>query len=245
LVEGTSEPWGPADLATARLIGDTVTDVVIQFRSVRSLIAEDQLDQVRRQLQQAGNPVVITDPDGVILQINSAFDALLPPRTKRPASVSDLLSLFSGPDDAVLALEALVKSRRAWRGEVIMDGKQTPLLVRADPVFAPQARMLGFVLMFTDLTGRKAAETARKRFQQGVIEQHRPVMGRLDSKSDLVFRNLLSTMVENAQLAALEIADGVDPAQMPEMLEAIRQSVARTAEMLGYLIWHSSRGEKG
>jgi chemotaxis family two-component system sensor kinase Cph1 len=246
LVEGTSEPWGPADLATARLIGDTVTDVVIQFRSVRSLIAEDQLDQVRTQLQQSENPVVTTDADGVILQINSAFDALLPPRTRRPASIADLVNLFSGPDDAVLALREVVKTRRGWRGEVTLNGSGNlpmPLLVRADPVFAPQGRMLGFVLMFTDLTERKAAEAARRRFQEGVIAQHRPVMGRLDSKADLVFRNLLSTMVENAQLAALEIADGVDPAQMPAMLEAIRVSVTRTAEMLGYLIWHASRGE--
>ena len=52
------------------------------------------------------------------------------------------------------------------------------------------------------------------------------------------------SIVENAQLAALEIADGVDPAEMPEMLEAIRVSVTRTAEMLGYLIWHASRGQK-
>jgi chemotaxis family two-component system sensor kinase Cph1 len=247
LVEGTAEHWGPADLATARLIGDTVTDVVIQFRSVRSLIAEDQLDQVRRQLQQSDNPVITTDPDGIILQINSAFDALLPPRTKRPSSIADLLALFSGPDDAVLALQDLVKGRRGWRGEVTLEGRgdtPMPLLVRADPVFAPHARMLGFVLMFTDLTERKAAEIARRRFQEGVIEQHRPVMGLLDSKADLVFRNLLSTIVENAQLAALEIADGVDPSQMPVMLEAIRMSVTRTAEVLGHLIWHASREDQ-
>ena len=247
LVEGTSEPWGPADLATARLIGDTVTDVVIQFRSVRSLIAEDQVDQVRRQVQQSGNPVVITDPDGLILQINSAFETLLPPYTKRPSSISELLTLFAGPEEAMLPLRELVKTRRAWRGEVELEGRgdtPMPFLVRADPVFAPQARLLGFTLMFTDLTERRAAEVARRRFQEGVIQQHRPVIGRLDSKSDLVFRNLLSAVLENAQLAALEIADGVDPAQMPKMLEAIRQSVTRTSEMLGYLIWHSSSEDK-
>ena len=66
-------------------------------------------------------------------------------------------------------------------------------------------------------------------------------MGRLDSRADLMFRNLLSAVVENAQLAALEIADGVDPAQMPGMLEAIQASVSRTAEKLAYLIWHASR----
>ncbi len=59
------------------------------------------------------------------------------------------------------------------------------------------------------------------------MKQRRPMSGLLDSKADLMFRNLLSTIVENAQLAALEIADGVDPADMPEMLETVRASVAR------------------
>jgi light-regulated signal transduction histidine kinase (bacteriophytochrome) len=35
LVEGTSEPWTPADLAAARLIGQAVSDIVLQFRAVR------------------------------------------------------------------------------------------------------------------------------------------------------------------------------------------------------------------
>jgi len=247
VVEGTADAWNDADLAAARLIGDTVTDVVIQFRSVRMLIAEDQLDQVRRQVQQAEPPVVIADADGQILQINSSFAALLPPRVKRPASLSDLWSLFAEPDDARQTPRELVKTGRAWRGEVRMEGPGgdvTPLLVRADPVFARHNRSLGFVLIFTDLTERKAAEIARRRFQEAVIEERRPVSGLLDSRSDLVFRNLLSMIVENAQLAALEIADGVDPALMPGKLETVRASVARTAEMLGYLVWHASRDDK-
>ncbi len=247
LVEGTAEPWTDADRAAGRLIGETVTDVVVQFRSVRMLIAEDQIDQVRCQVQRAGPPVVIADADGQILQINSSFAALLPPKTKRPGSVGDLRALFSGPEDAKQALYDVIKTRRAWRGEVWLDNPGhpvRPLLVRSDPVFAAHDRLLGFVLSFTDLTERKAAETARKRFQEAVIEERRPASGLLDSKADLMFRTLLTTIVENAQLAALEIADGVDPARMPEMLEAIRASVARTAEMLGYLVWHASRGEK-
>ena len=53
LVEGTADPWGPADLAAARLIGDTVSGRGYR-NSARygSLIAEDQLDQVRRQVEQ-------------------------------------------------------------------------------------------------------------------------------------------------------------------------------------------------
>jgi hypothetical protein len=104
--------------------------------------------------------------------------------------------------------------------------------------------MLGFVLLFTDLTERKAAEAARRRFQEGVIDQRPDLSAQLDSKADLMFRNVLSTIVENAQMAALEIADHVDPARMPVMLEALRASVARTAEVLRYLVWHTTRWAK-
>ena len=247
LVEGTADPWSPADLAGARLIGDTISDVIVQFRSVRMLIAEDQLDQVRRQVQQSGQPVVIADPEGRILHVNAAFGALLPWVAGWPETIDDLLQHIAGPEEATRALCDLVNSRKSWRGEVQVVGpgnEITPLLIRFDPVFAAQDRVLGFVLLFTDLTERKVAETARRQFQESVIQQRRPMAGMLDSKADLVFRNLLSTVVENAQLAALEIADGVDPSRMPEMLEAVRASVARTAEMLGYLVWHATRGER-
>ena len=48
-------------------------------------------------------------------------------------------------------------------------------------------------------------------------------------------------MVENAQLAALEITDGIDNARMLQMLESVRNSVDRAAEVLDHLIWHATR----
>jgi two-component system, chemotaxis family, sensor kinase Cph1 len=248
VVEGTADPWSDADLAAARLVGDTVSDVIIQFRSVRVLLAEDQLSQVRQQVERSHQPVIIADAAGNILKLNAAVAALLPNTTTQPRSVADLLRLFANSDEIERHLDDLVVNRRAWRGEVLVAGAggiMTPLLVRADPVFTALDRTVGFVLLFTDLTERKAAEASRRGFQESVIKQ-RPVMsGKLDSKADLLFRNVLSTIVENAQLAALEIADRVDPAHMPQMLEALRASVARTAEVLRYLVWHATRRAKG
>lgn len=247
VVEGRSDPWTPKDLATARMVGDTVSDVVLQFRSVRMLIAEDQLSQIRRQVGNSPQAVVICDAQGNIDLRNDAFDALLPGvRGAAPRRIDQLLPFFADPTEIGRRLRDVLDNRRSWRGEArLADGMGAgrPLLVRADPVFSSPDRVLGYVFLFNDLAERKAAEAARRRFQQGIEEGSRSRAGRLDRKADLAFRAILSSVVENAQLAALEITDGVDVAHMPEQLESVRASVARTAEVLEALIRHSSRSD--
>lgn len=239
LVEGRSELWSPKDLATARLIGDSVSDVVIQFRSVRMLIAEDQLAQVRRQVAASEQPVVICDARGAIMLANEAFDQLLPAlRGARPRRVEELAPFFANPAEIRRRLNELLEANQSWSGEVrLADDEQAgrPMLVRADPVFSAPDRVLGYVVLFNDLAERKAADAARRRFQDVIAESHRSRAGWLDRHADLVFQGILASLVENAQLAALEIAEGVEVSRMPAMLESVRASVARTTEMLEML----------
>lgn len=244
LVEGTSEAWSTGELTAARLIGATIADVILQFRSLRMLIAEDQLERVRRQVGSADTPVIVADPDGVILLANESFDHLLAPGHPPIGTIRDLPRYFTETETVRGYLQQLIDSGRPWRGEAHLrdrDGDARPVLARADPVFSSPGRILGHILLFTDASERDAAARARKQFQDSIIERHKGFAVRLDSKSDLVFRNLLSTVVENAQLAALEITEGVDAARIPGMLESVRSSVSRTAEVLNILIWHSSR----
>ena len=211
------------------------------------LIAQDQLAHASQQVRLSEQAVIIADPEGRILLTNEALERLLRGTHPHLQWIEDLPSFFSEPSEVRRNLRDLISHRRPWRGEVGMKtslGDTRPLLVRADPVFSSPNRVLGFVILFTDLTERKAAEAARRRFQEGIIERHRVMSVRLDSKSDLVYRNLLSSVVGNAQLAALEITDGVDLARMPEMLESIRTSVTRTAELLEHLVWHASRASE-
>lgn len=239
LVEGCSEPWTPKDLATARLIGDSVADVVIQFRSVRMLIAEDQLAQVRRQVALSEQPVVICDARGVIALANDAFDRLVPAlRGARPRRMEDLAPFFANPGEIRRRLHDLLENRQSWSGEVRLaddEASGKPMLVRADPVFSSPERVLGFVFLFNDLGERKAADAARKRFQDVIAESHRTRAGWLDRHADMVFQAILASLVENAQLAALEIAEGVEVSRMPAMLESVRASIARTTEVLEML----------
>lgn len=243
LVERTSEPWTEADLTAARLIGDTVKDVILQFRSVGMLIAQDQLDRARQRVQASELPVVIADFAGRVLLTNDAFQRLLQPSELGPQLLADLPGLFSDPDEIRGRLRDLLERKLTWRGEAVLGTDPAiakPLLVRADPVFSAPGQASGFVLLFTDLTEQKAAQAARLRFQERIIDRNRLAVSRIDAKADLAFQSLLSSVVENAQLAALEISDGVDTARMPEMLESVRASVTRTERVLEHLIWQVS-----
>jgi hypothetical protein len=120
-------------------------------------------------------------------------------------------------------------------------GTAKPLTTRADPVFSSPERVLGFVLLFTDLSEQKTAEAARRIFQEDSIVRPRFTAGNLDSKDDLIHQNLLSRIVENAQLAALEITYGADTANMPGMLESVRASVNRSSQLLEHLVRYANR----
>ncbi len=242
VVEGTSEPWTAADLTAARLIGDTLSDVILQSRSVRMLIAHDQLAEVSRQVGSSGQPVIVADAQGAILLANDAFARLLPRPGRRPRHVDDLIPLFATQTEARERLDDLIHAHRTWRGEVQLGpaADARPMLVRADPIFSAPDHVLGFVLLFTDLAERKRAEAARRTFYEGILDGHRIAAGRLDRPADMLVQNVLASVVENAQLAALEITDSTDLASMAEILEGVRASVARAAEVFEHLVRHAS-----
>jgi light-regulated signal transduction histidine kinase (bacteriophytochrome) len=248
LVEGKCEPWTQADLTAARVISETIADVVLQFRSVQMLIARDQLENVTQQVRVSEIPVVIADPRGRILVSNQSFEGLIKTSHPHLEWIEDLAPLFANVDEARRRLRDLVNLRRTWRGEISIrstSGDNRAILVRGDPVFASPDRILGFVLLFTDIADRNAAEVAGRMFQEGLFEHPRRSGIQVDTESDLVYQKLLSSVVENAQLAGLEIVDGVDKEQTARMLESVRASVDRTAEVLDHLIRHTLRPGRG
>ena len=235
VVEGTSDPWAPTDIATARMIGASVADVITQFRAVQIIVAKDQLDQVSSRLKASEQWVILADSAGRLLESNSAFDKLVGARAGSLRRLADLAAHAAESDDLARPLEALQRSGRAVFADLRLragDGRLVPARLRGDAITAPGERVLGYVLIFTDLTERRAAESARRRFQESLVGSRRRISARLDTSADLKAQGLLSQVIENAQLAALEATDSADPATMRNLLDGIRSAVERSAEVL-------------
>ena len=247
-VEGTSDPWSKGDLQVARLVGGTLADMVLQFRSVRMLIAQDQLDTLSRQVRAATQPMIVAGPTGRLLIINAAFEALLDAGHSALRLIEDLPALFTEPLTLKRRFDELVSDDRAWRGDAALEnasGTPRPLTLRAEPVYASAERKLGYILTFEDAADHRAAEAARRHFHDGMVDRRLVAAGRLDAAGERDYREVLSAVIENAQLAALEITYGDDADGMPRQLDAVRASVTRTAELLEQLLWHAGGVDAG
>jgi light-regulated signal transduction histidine kinase (bacteriophytochrome)/heme oxygenase len=235
VVEGTSDPWAPTDIATAKLISAAVMDVVLQFRAIQLVIAKSQLDQVSRRIREAKQLVIVADAHGKILETNGSLATLLGERRQALRHLDDLADFFTDSDEFAARLRALRYESRSWRGEVVVkagDAAGLALSLRADPVAAPHDGALGFVLFLADLKGQREVQTERQRFQEGVVDSRRRLSSPVKTRVGLTVRNLLQQIVDNAQLAALEVTDAADPSRVRGLLEGIRESVKRSAEVL-------------
>ena len=221
----------------------SLADVILQFRSVRTLLAKHQLDQVSQHVRRSAQPTIIADANGHILLINESFDDLLRAGHRHLQMLDDLPRLFSDPNGMRQKLADLQDHGKDWRGEVkFRDARSVPMLARAETVVSKRERVLGFVLMFTDLSEQRTASAARRRFDEALVERNRSTRRRKESAQEDAYSRLLPAIVQNAELAALEIADGVDEAMLPDMLDSVESSLSRAAALIEHLSAHSLGG---
>ena len=180
----------------------------------------------------------MADAGGRIIQSNASLTDWLGVEPGALRRIDDLPRFFEDPEHARFRLEALIGESKPWRGEaaiVSRGGGSIPVLVRADPVFVAGDRVSGFVLLLADLTDSKVAHSARRRFQEDILRNQRQFLT-LAAGSDVAIQRLISSVIENAQLAALEITEGADVSEVPASLDAVGVSVARTVEVLEQLV---------
>ncbi len=239
VVEGTSINWSAVEIMAAKLIGESIEDLIYQFRAVSTLIVQDQFIQTCRDVQLAQQPILVANQMGEILLMNEAFEKLLNPESASLKHIEELRVLFHESDAENKVFFNLLKEKKKWRGEIKLniDSEQgNDFLLRADPVQGYAGKFIGFVLYFTNISERKIIESARKGFQENILERQHKITALRDTQSDPIYREIMSSVVVNARLAALEITDGSKLESVPEMLDKVEQSVNRTADLIERLI---------
>ncbi|MFO1191239.1 MAG: GAF domain-containing protein [Rhodoferax sp.] len=235
IVRGTALPWTGGEIALARAFGTSLVDIILQVNAVRLLIAEHQLGQTRAAVAHSREPVIIVDAGLHILFANDAFYLLAQrPRDARP-TLDGIASLFAEPALVHAMLDTLGQERRPWRGElgiVMADGRALHVGVRAEVVPARDGSVLGFFLIFDDLTQTLRAAAARRQLEQSLSDTKRNGLA-LDAQGGApgATDDVMSAVLANASIAAMDISDGGAGPSVASLLEEIDHSAQRAATL--------------
>ena len=233
IVRGTGLPWTSGEIALGRAFGASLIDIMVQIHAVRLLIAEHQLAHIRGMVGSSNEPVVIVDPRGRTLFANGAFTALR--RSSNDAAAEDptsaeLATLFDSPEPMRRVLQAVADERKPWRGEmalVLASGGTLPVAVRIELVAARDGSVLGYFVIFVDLTDSRRVAEARRHLEQS-LSQAIDDESRPDARiAGLGGGDLMGAILANASLAAMDIADSGSAPSVPPLLEEVEASTRR------------------
>jgi chemotaxis family two-component system sensor kinase Cph1 len=242
-VRDTSIPWTPRETSIAKAIGQSLSDIILQIRAVRVLLAEAQLTRMRASVIGAAEPIVIADEKGRVLLANDALARLLGGPFRSIESLHDLASHFEQPSKLMELFAKLRSERVPWRGELRLGrsatGTPVPVAVRADAIPDSHGGLFGCILVLTDLTARHAADVTRERLQRAAYaaqrHSHLEELGPLGPLSAEV-QALVAAVWANAGVAVSEIADSADTGAIAPLLqevEAATRQAARLSALLG------------
>lgn len=228
IVRGTALPWTSGEIALARAFGGSLVGIILQVNAVRLLIAEHQLAQTQVAVANSREPVVIVDAAQHVLFANDAFcDLALLPKGPRPA-LDELTRYFSQPGQAQAMLTTMAQERRPWRGELsLARGSQDSLVVgvRADLVPARDGSLIGFFLIFDDLSHSQRTAQARRQLEQSLSSAALGAVG-LDAAAGGP-DEVMAAVLANASIAAMDITDGNAEPSVAALLEEIDSSTQR------------------
>jgi two-component system, chemotaxis family, sensor kinase Cph1 len=236
MVRGTALPWSGSDIALARAFGTSLTDIILQVNAVRLLIAEHQLARMRAAVATAQQPVVIVDTARRVIFANDAFLKLTHRSRNDITRLSEIASLFNEPGELANMLNKLVDERHSWQGAQelhVGDDRILSVKVRAEVVPARDGSVLGFFLIFEDMTNDQRAAAARQRLEQSLYKAGlaRHEKGHNLGESD----ELIEAVLANASLAAMDIMDGSATPEIEALLDEIDNSTQRATTLFGRL----------
>jgi PAS domain S-box-containing protein len=192
---------------------------------------EAERDRLLRAIEQAGEIVIITDPDGTIRYVNPAFESVTG-YSRQEAVGCNPRMLKSGVQDQAFYNELwqTISSGRTWRGTMVnnrKDGKNYTEDATITPVADPGGRIVSYVGVNRDITAQRLLE---ERLRQA---QKMETVGQLAGGVAHDFNNMLQVIITYAEMSLGK----VDPEQpLHKYLMEIRRAAQRSAEITGQLL---------
>ena len=235
LLRETAVPWTMTEISGAKMVGASIRDLVHQIRAVRALIAHNQLETLVDQLKRSDIPGLIANAEGAILLANEALGSLLWRDNPATSHISQIARYFEESSLASHSISELVSHQQPWRGLTTLDSKS--VLVRADPVPSADGGALGYIVLLTEVNDSSAVDSIR--VPETILEGHASHENRVPETLKAEYESLTAAVLENAQLAAMEIKDGADIDRVRRMLRSVEDSVDRTTRLIGNLVAHA------
>jgi light-regulated signal transduction histidine kinase (bacteriophytochrome) len=234
LLKDTTVHWSATDLYAAGLIGNALSDIVQQFRSVQLLVAHKQLDKIIARAEESQVAAAIFDAEGQALLVNSSFRRQLWEGAPELAALPDLVRLFDERQRVQHGLTSLKDLAEPWRTQISLNGKA--MVVRADPIVSTPGTLLGYVVLLNDVSELVSEKRSKERLSGKLLNRYRRAPSGSGPVAVATYNRLLEAVFENAQLAAIEITDGTHSTRVPGMLKDIEESVSRSSSLLGSLV---------
>ena len=232
------------------------------------ILLHEQREWFERTLTSIGDAVIATDPQGRVTLMNAVAEALtgwteLEAQGRTVPEVFHIVNMdtrqvVENPAARVLR-EGIIVGLANHTLLIARDGTTRPIDDSGAPIYAPDGRMLGVVLVFRDVTARVQAEQVMQQAQaelerrveertaalhQAMVErqrleqeaqraQHFALLGQLAAGMSHEIRNPLAAVFLYVEVLAEELQDAAaNPAAVAETLAEIKTNLARLDDLV-------------
>jgi PAS domain S-box-containing protein len=193
--------------------------------------AEAERERLMAAIEQAGEVVIITNPDGIIQYVNPAFETVTG-YSREEAVGRNPRFLQSGEQDHAFYTELwhTISSGKSWQGTLVNKRKEGTLSTvdaTISPVSDAGGRIVSYVAAMRDITAQRLMEDQLRQSQK--IE----TVGQLAGGVAHDFNNMLQVIVSYVEMSLAKVEAG-QPLQ--KYLLEIRRAAQRSAEITGQLL---------
>lgn len=222
------------DLGVVSFLADVAYEITVRRK------AEREREQLIAAIEQSGDTVVITDPQGNILYVNPAFSRVSGYSQQEALGQNPRL-LKSGTQGGKFYKELweTITQGRPWQGQLVNKRKDGALYTeeaRISPVFDQGGAICNYVAIKTDITDRLRLREERSHLEEQMRQaQKMESIGRLAGGVAHDFNNMLSIITGYAEIASDKVAKH-DPLRddLHQILEAAMRSRDLTRQLLAF-----------